>query len=115
MRCILNAEEHVSSPRYEGPLFSPSTPWPLLLSQSSYFWPLGMVAPLRNLACSSCSTVARAPLRSALTMFAPLRFALLRLALARMAPVRLAALRSAPLRLASRSLAPALHQKYLLH
>ena len=29
---------------YEGLPFSPSSPRPLLLSQSSYFWPLGMVA-----------------------------------------------------------------------
>ena len=28
---------------YEGPLFFPSSPLPLLLSQSSYFCPLGMV------------------------------------------------------------------------
>ena len=34
--------------RYEGRLFSPSSPRPSLpVSQSSYFWPLGMVAPTR--------------------------------------------------------------------
>jgi hypothetical protein len=36
---------------YEEPLFFPSSP--RLLSQSSYFWPLGMVAPL---SVSGCST-----------------------------------------------------------
>jgi hypothetical protein len=38
--------------RGSGPaLYSyPSTPLPLLLSQSSYFWPLGMMAPSRDLA-----------------------------------------------------------------
>jgi hypothetical protein len=30
---------------YEGLLVSPSSPRPLLLSHSSYFWPSGMVAP----------------------------------------------------------------------
>jgi SAM-dependent methyltransferase len=40
------------SPR---PLLYPSSPLPLLLSQSSYCCPLGMVAQSKDLACSSCS------------------------------------------------------------
>ena len=43
-----------SESRCEGPLFSPSSPRPSLsLSQSSYFWPSGMVAPWREPACRS--------------------------------------------------------------
>jgi hypothetical protein len=54
----------------------PSSPRPLLLSQSSYFWPLGMMAPLRDLACcSSCSLVTPARRRSVPRRSAPLRLA----------------------------------------
>ena len=42
-----------SAIRYEGPPFSPFSL--RSLSQSSYFWPLGMVAPVSDLTLSSCS------------------------------------------------------------
>src|SRR5919112_503294 len=43
--------------RYEGSVLSPSSPEPLLFIQSSYFWPLGIVAPSRDLAAVNCSVV----------------------------------------------------------
>src|SRR5215208_1787215 len=66
--------------------FFSSFPWAFLsLSQSSYFWPLGMVAPSRDSAALKCSSYTLAPLRSALC----------RKALLRLAPLRMASLRSA--------------------
>src|SRR5215208_3287376 len=60
--------------RYEGPLFSPSSSRSLLLSQSSYFWPLGVVAPSRDLSAALCCSVhPLAPLRSASSRKGPLR------------------------------------------
>jgi hypothetical protein len=48
---------------YGGPLVSRS-PLPLLFSRSSYFWPLGIVAPSRDQAEVICSSVnPMAPLR----------------------------------------------------
>src|SRR5918994_4658937 len=73
---------------YEVPAFSASPPLPSPLSQSSYFWPLGMVAPSRDPHSASCASVKSAPFK-----LAPLR-----LALVRSAPLRLALLRSASLR-----------------
>jgi hypothetical protein len=45
-----------SESRYEGSLFSPSVPRPVLFSQSSYFCPLGMVVPTSDLAALSNSS-----------------------------------------------------------
>src|SRR5687768_13750948 len=40
-----SARQAMQGGAYEEPPFSPSSPLPLLLSQSSYFWPLSMMAP----------------------------------------------------------------------
>src|SRR5215218_3490033 len=76
----------------------PSLRCSLSLSQSSYFCPLGMVAPSRDEAVSSNSSLVM-PL-------APSRLAPLRSVLYRLAPSRLAPSRLAPSRSARFSLAP---------
>src|SRR5215217_7708706 len=72
-----------------------------VLSQSSYFWPLGMVARYRDSLVASCPSVSVALVRLASRSPAPLRAASLSLAFDRLASLRLTPLRSAPLRLAS--------------
>src|SRR5215208_7554177 len=80
--------------------FSPSSLRPpLSLSQSLYFWPLGMVAPSREAAADNCFSVhPLAPLRLAFLRLASRRTALLRSAPSRLAPLKLASPRSASLR-----------------
>src|SRR5215213_5633389 len=66
----------------------PSSPRPYLsLRQSSYFWPLGMVAPSRVSACCANSSLVTPP--------APLRLALCKLVLLRLVSLKWALNRSA--------------------
>src|SRR5919107_2176502 len=69
---------------YEEPPFYPFSPESLVLSHSSYFWPLGMVAPLRDLATSNWCSVNPV----ATTRYARFRLASRRLASRRSAPDR---------------------------
>jgi hypothetical protein len=65
---VLKFSEVRPNGHYEGPLFSSSSlRTSLFLSQSSYFWPSGMVAPSRKLVCRSNSSlvIPTTPLRSA--------------------------------------------------
>src|SRR5215203_1188596 len=48
---------------------------PLSLSHSSYFWPLGMVAPFRDRVSASCASLTLASVRSASLRSASLRSA----------------------------------------
>jgi len=83
---------------HEAPAFYPSSPWFVLLSQSSYFWPLGMVAPSSDSASSSCLSVT--PIASYRS--APNRQVEVRVAPLRSAPSRRVTSRSTSLRSASR-------------
>src|SRR5215203_3244029 len=78
---------------YEGSLFSSR---PLVLSQSSYFWLLGIVAPARDSQALSCSQVTPSALfKTASVRTASVRTASVRTASVRTAPVRSAFVRSA--------------------
>src|SRR5215203_1552415 len=87
---------------YEGPLFSSR---PFVLSQSSYFWPLGIVAPARDSQALSCSQVTpsalfkTASVRTAPVKSAPVRSAFVRSALSSKVSCRRAPVKVAPLRL----------------